>query len=302
MKVLLKISISSLLLYFSLRNIPLSEVLSEFPKWNFKWLIARLLLAMSTVFLQGMRWKFLLGNQIKASSNTLIRYAWMGKFFELLVPFSIGGELFKAHMLGKEFTNKGGAIATALQAKVMGIFSLFLLGVTLGERPKEDLFLHSMYLFFFFLLCLSLIPWWWPKSLTKPIFKNRFENIQLWLSGEYFTWRAWGIAFAYSILIQFMAGVVNYTYLVGVGASISLQENFLYFPWMSVVILLPISLFGVGGKEAYNINTFANLPGVTESQVIQFSLAGYILILLHALMGALVYLLHKKKMQEETKN
>lgn len=293
-KTLVKVIVSIALVYYSLNKVPFSEVLKGVVNWKLSFLLLGAFIAASTVWLQALRWKALLGSEVKIRNSTLVKHTWIGYFYNILAPISIGGELLKANSLGKEVSNKGKAIATSIQAKFLGVLVLFVLGVSLGKTPDSALYPLIVTLLILCVFMVTIMPVWWPQKWTKPLFKQRFENIQIWLNGDFFSWRNWLVAFGYSILIQFGNGLVHWYYFLAVGSSMSIAENFLFFPWLPILMMLPISIWGVGIKESFSLNTLSTLPGVTESQCIETSLASYLLVLLFAFIGFIVFSFNKK--------
>ncbi len=290
----LKIAVSLFLLGYSLRKINLIGVWNGVFHWEFFDLFTGTLISFFMVYLQAFRWKTLMGQSNPTPLSTYIRYTWMGYFFNLLIPVSVGGELAKAWKMGDEVKNKGRLVATVLQAKIMGLLSLVTMGIFFGFKELPEVARLPIIFLGIALFVFSTLPFWWPKAYTQKIFKSRFINVQAWLNGEGKSFKNYLLGFLLSFMVQGLAGFVHWYFFLGVGSEMTLAENFAFFPWLPVLMVLPITLGGVGIKEVYSLNTVAKLSGVTESQCIETSLASYLLVLLFAGVGFLVYL-HSKK-------
>ncbi len=292
-----KIILSSLLLYISLKDVTFSEFKSGLKNWNVNLLLLGLTIGLSSTYLQGLRMKLLLGEETKISVLQCVKLSFVGYYYNLLLPISMGGEILKANYLGKEINNLGSSLTSIIQAKFMGLFALFMLGFLLGDLDNEKTFRYLMFACAFLSFLASITPVWWPKKLTPLIFKSRFPNVQNWLNGNDFDAKNWIYAFFCSVAIQFSGGVVNWLYFVGVGTDMTLSENFLYYPWLILTMMLPISFWNIGIKEAFSVNTYATIDGITMSKCIEFSLAANLLYLATSFAGFLVYL-HMKKARQ----
>ena len=171
---------------------------------------------------------------------------------------------------------------------------MFILGFSLGQTSELQSYMNALLSICLLTFFITIMPVWWNKKWTKPLFKSRFENIQIWLNGEHFNWGDWFKALGLSLIIQLLNGVVHWLYFTGIGADLSITENFLYFPWLPIIMMLPVALWGVGLKESYSLNTLASLDGVNEVQCIQSSIASYLLVLAFGLIGFIVYAKTKK--------
>jgi uncharacterized membrane protein YbhN (UPF0104 family) len=103
--------------------------LADRPKhWGI--LAAALMTCLVATLISFLRWKMLVrAVGIPLALRDALRLSFLGYLLNFVSPGSVGGDLFKAVFLVREHpTQRGAAIASVLTDRVMGLFSLMLLG------------------------------------------------------------------------------------------------------------------------------------------------------------------------------
>jgi uncharacterized membrane protein YbhN (UPF0104 family) len=103
--------------------------------------------------------------------------------------------------------------------------------------------------------------------------------------------RSYGVlalGFCISILVLSIGSVVNYLISLALGGGISLLHIFLFTPLITFVLLIPISIGGIGlSQSAYVF--FFNLVGVPEQKSLAMSLIMQAIIIISSLPGGVLW-------------
>ena len=93
------------------------------------------LLAMSSIgflaalMIVSVRWRFMLSiQQIHITRWESVRLTFLGQFFNLVVPGTVGGDLVKVYYVAKHTPNKAAALVSTFVDRIMGLTEMTLLG------------------------------------------------------------------------------------------------------------------------------------------------------------------------------
>ncbi len=96
------------------------------------------LLAMSSIgflaalLIVSVRWRFLLSiQQIHISRWESVRLTFLGQFFNLVVPGTVGGDLVKVYYVAKHTPYKAAALVSTFVDRIMGLTEMTLLGAAM---------------------------------------------------------------------------------------------------------------------------------------------------------------------------
>ncbi|HEM61222.1 MAG TPA: flippase-like domain-containing protein, partial [Chloroflexi bacterium] len=115
-----------------------------------------------------------------------------------------------------------------------------------------------------------------------------YDRLSMALSAYRRSYAALGLAFCISIGVLTIGSVVNYLISLSLGGGISFQHIFLFTPLITFVLLIPISLGGIGlNQSAYVF--FFNLVGVAEEKSLAMSLIMQAIIIVSSLPGGVLW-------------
>jgi len=289
------------LLFFFFKTAEIDKLWDTFTKispvfWFFSFLSVLILQFISTF-----RWELLgkcLGFHLGWKRYMI--YYFVGMFFNLFLPTSIGGDVIKAVFLSKEEKGKLKAIYSILADRGLGLGGMFILGgiaciidfdavpypynvITLVAAIVIIIALFIAPVFFNFIA--DLIPRHREKIKFLPIF-----------------WEHPGVilkATLLSIIIQLFANLCVWIISLGMGLKLSLTYYCIVYPLVSLLTLLPISLSGLGVREGGFIY-FLGLQNVSAESALVLSLGSFIVQAAVCLIGGIVFTLglHKKEHNE----
>ena len=296
-RTVLAITISIGLMVWVLSGTRLSEFLVVAATADPRMLLLALSLHSIGLLLSAMRWATLLKIQkIHFSFKATVLLYWIGCFFNSFLPTSVGGDVVRSYLASK---HNGKIMDTAISviaervAGVAALMILFSMGVIWLQFFSAE---ESLWRFaglssagFIGVGCVaSARKTLWEAALARTNLREQFRRIGAVLvtykSHKRKLWRT----LILSLLLQI--NVIVYYYIIA--AALGIQLSFFYFclfiPPILILTMLPVSVGGVGVREAAFLFFFVPL-GIMPAEIISLSLWSYLLSLLANLSGGLVY-------------
>lgn len=250
------------------------------------------------------RWQCLLKAEgIQLPFRRLLLIYFEGAFCNLFLPTLIGGDVVRGYFIYKATRGHDASIASILVDRLSGFATLMFIAVaslalTYGKLndPQVTLLILGVAAFFVCLMLVLLNDR--LKVLVSGLLRAaRLARFQAKLQGMVDALqryrghsRAIGQALFLSALLQVLI-IVTY-YFVGRGLNVSVP--FMYFlvlvPLITVVAMVPISIVGLGVREAGVIYFFAKV-GVDASTALGMSLVWFSLTLILNGLGGVAFLL-----------
>jgi uncharacterized protein (TIRG00374 family) len=309
-----KISVSLGFILWLLSTIDADQILLHWQdtEWRFLVLLAPVIF-LAYVVISVLRWRLILKQQgISVSFWSLVVIHTKGAFLATLLPGgNASGDIYRMYSLAKETGTKTVSVSSVLMERVMGFFSLliFSLGALYYAifKTKDEVFtpLAKPVLFitvlFFTVSAISVALM--KKGYLNKVNSNNFIILTLQNFGStipnYFSNKVIvGKVFLLSLLLQFT--IVFWTYAVSraMNISISFQVLSISIPLISFFTLLPISLGGLGVREAAHV--FFLVPfGLQPSEAVSISLMSVMSqTILYLLSGSVFFLDFKTKLAE----
>ncbi len=122
---LVKVAISALLLYLSLRRVDLSHVGQRLGGLDLRWIALVGLMLCIQIPLGALRWREIVTIcSAKLPLATALRYSFIGQFFSQVLPSSVGGDAVRVWLLARGGAGWPIAIYSVLIDRVVGISAL----------------------------------------------------------------------------------------------------------------------------------------------------------------------------------
>jgi glycosyltransferase 2 family protein len=147
--IIVKVLVSVLLIKFVIDIVDFESTLILLKEINLIFFIIALVIMLLGVFVANLRWQVILSHlKITIQFIVLLRYLWIGLFFNQTLPSSIGGDAFRAYYLWKyEGFNIGLSTLGIVLDRYIGLVSLVILIMIcspLSFDLIEDQFLKSI--------------------------------------------------------------------------------------------------------------------------------------------------------------
>ena len=302
--VCIKVVISALLLTIVLRSANLGEIWAAVRGADLLLLVVAFSLHLVGFMVSAYRWRMLLRT---SGADCSIRFLFesyiVGVFFSNFLPSTIGGDVYRAYDSSRLGQGKSNAIAVVVLDRFLGLLSLMLfalLALLAGNQLTERIPLLFVWVSLGTLGILAFVwvsfmpPHWLPQVISKlkvPFGDKVRRLLEAFL--EFKGHRAVLVkALGLSLLLQ--ANVVLHYYLIAqaMNLAIPLSNFFLIIPVATLIMMLPISVNGIGLRE--NVFVFFFAPfAIAQSQAIAFPWIAYGMVVVLGVAGGVLYVLRK---------
>ena len=322
LSIFLRVGISILLLIFLFRRVDTHSVFGIIKNAARLKLVFAFLVFFSAYILAILRWEILLkGAQIHLPFKRIIISFAGGVFFNLFMPSTIGGDLVRSIDLAAHTRKTKEVVATVLLDRLSGYLGLVIVAIIAALLGWHYILYQSVLLslgIIIFLLVVILLVLFntsiyarLNKLLTnsrtaghrkeaslkeriKEIIKNLHHEIHVFRHKK----RIIVNNLMLSVIIQITTPLTFYIIALALGLKIPLLYFFIFLPIITAITLLPISIGGLGLRDATTIFFFAK-AGVSKDLAFAMSLVNFSFILICAGLGGLIYVLtvHHRRLQ-----
>ena len=258
------------------------------------------------------RWKMLLkavGIDLPLK-RVIISFAG-GTFFSLFLPSTIGGDFMRTLDLSAHTRRPKDVIATVLLDRLSGYVGLVLLSLVallVGWKfIQSKIILFSvaiitgilaailLMLFNNFLYSRINIHLHSPNAgRIRKLIKNLHEEIYIFRNRK----KVIVNNLIMSLLVQIVSPLISFVIALSLGIKINIIYFFIFLPIIGAITLLPISIGGLGLRDATTIFFFAK-AGVSKDLAFAMSLISFFFLLVYGAIGGLIYVLtvHHRRIQ-----
>lgn len=300
-----KVAISALLLWLILRHLDVGLILARLRDVDSAKVLLAVLIAIGGVLIAALRWQILSGSMLPFSGA--MKYTWIGFFWGAILPGGISGDVAKGASLALKDPRKRvlNLPVSILLDRVAGLFTLLLffnVGCALmtwgnyhsGDKLREWTF-NGFFLSAVALLCCVLVAMPTTRGLALAAVKRiPLARVRVALERtmeevfRYFTHpRPLVYSFLLSLAIHALS-VVQYILMAqALQIEMSLPVAVAFYSIISLAILAPVTISGVGVREWICLLFFTSL-GFSAVAAIAFAWLQLLGGLLLAAIGAVV--------------
>ncbi len=262
------------------------------------YILAATILFLLSPILNAYRWQ-ILANAVGlfAPLSKITQYVYVGLFFNLFLPSTVGGDFSRSYYLSKGTGKHLHALTSVLVDRASGLAVLLLfasMGLLFGpggdQLPmplKLPIFIATFGIYF-------IVPF-------VPQLALKFLGPQNWLSRKLnegtakVFWQDKGLIFTtilQSVIIQVIIVLCHLAVGLALGIKVPLWYYFVFYPSVAVLGFVTPSINGIGVREwAYTY--FLTLMAVDKDTALTFALIWLGLTTLSSLVGGLVYVAGK---------
>lgn len=309
---MLKSAVSCVLLGYLLYTAELSVIWEALKQASPLWILISFSLHVIGFLLTVYRWQMLLAVRgTNLSIWYLLRSLAIGIFFNNFLPSTVGGDVYRAYDTAEYVGSKTESMTIVVVERLTGMFALGLFGVFalflgfsyFGRIPIIWLALGGLGMAFVIFIAAANHR---VARNVKAFFehpqriKNAFlQKIQAKLQQIYDALQVYKrnrrvmlIAFLLALLLQVNVIVHYYFIAYALDLPIPLLYFFLIIPVVTVVLMVPVFINGIGGREAAYILLLGQF-GVSQSEAIAFSWIAFGMILVQGIIGGIIYAIRK---------
>jgi len=264
-------------------------------------LITAIIIYFASLFINSIKWKRLLNTQNLIS---LIKLTFISQYYTIILPGQLAGEGIKAYKLGKGKKDAERIAASVIVDRITGFLGLLavgLVGALLSNDLNSDfiLIILSTILFVFVLLLFSLrfrllqtfydmiIDFFYLRfNKVRSIFDRLIIFKREWivyLNKPMLLLESVGIGFIFQVL----AVLVTYILSIGLNLDINFLDLCWVFSFVSVLMILPITVAGIGLREGGFVSLLG-LIGILPEKALALSLSLFGIQLLGAAIGGII--------------
>jgi len=262
---------------------------------------------LSSTFLNAHRWQLLAqAVGLEKSLLKLTQLCFVGLFFNLFLPSTVGGDVSRCYYLSKGTGKYMNAFYSVMADRTVGLAVLFLFattGILLGPgggglplQLKLPIIAGTLFVF-------GLVPF--APALSKKILgENNFIARQINDSPAHVYWSNKGLMFTalgLSIVMQVVIVAVHVAIGLALGLThIPLWYYFVFYPSVAVLGFVTPSFNGIGIREwAYTYFLTTSIGGADGAHALAYAIMWLGLTTVASLVGGLVYLLGHFKISKE---
>jgi uncharacterized membrane protein YbhN (UPF0104 family) len=292
---LLKVCLSLGLLALLLKQVGWQQTLETLGKARFPYLAAAFAIYLVGMVVRAYRWQVLLAAlRIDMPLVKLTGLYFVGTFFSNILPTGIGGDVVRVYELSKQSKKPIESVGTVLLDRATGLLVLFLIAL------MALIFSHQLIApnVATAILILCLGSWAGLGLILRRDWLERWGLLRIMAKIKQFRelyesvtacgLKAMGGALAISLVFNALLIAVNYLIALSLGVEIPLWCFLLFVPLISFLLVLPVSLSGLGVREGGYVYLFAQV-GVSAPLALAMSLLFYALNVATGLIGGVLY-------------
>jgi uncharacterized membrane protein YbhN (UPF0104 family) len=264
----------------------LSQALAH-ARFGFWWLAAGLFLASQGA--SALRWQLLaqpLGFQRTFAEFT--RMYFIGMFFNLFLPTSVGGDVMRAWQLQAGGQRRLHALLSVFIDRASGLFVLLCLGVCgVLSSPVElpTMIRNTVYLTGLGALVGGVC------AIAATFFGQRYARVRKLSAAINLYLTNPGLAVSSTVLSLVVQGA-NVAVVWILGLALNLEVPLGYYvvvvPMVSLMTVLPVSLNGIGVREGGMV-LFLSPLGVADATAVSLAVLWFMVFTAASLVGGVVY-------------
>jgi len=299
---LFKISFSFVLLYYLLSRTDLAMIWSSLKSTNLFWVIGAFSLHFTGLLFSVLRWQLLLSAQeIKVPFLSLLNSYVVGTFFNNLLPTTVGGDTIRAYDTVRYSQNHIKSFTVVFVERVTGVMALVaiaFIALFLEIDKVGDIPLIWVSILVLLIIILGIVIIIQPKIANKlgkildlPVLKKikvkaqeAHQAIEVYKKKKKHFWKNMMYAFLLQINVIFHYYMIS----ISLGFDISPIHFFLIIPIITVILIIPISINGIGLRENAFV-LFLSKLGVEPASAIALSWIAYGMVVVWGVMGGLLY-------------
>ena len=303
---LLKLVVSAALIAFIFSRADLAALGARLAGANGLLVLLALIAYFGAIVMNTAKWAVLLRAQVPGVPfGALLRYTFIGVFFNNILPANIGGDVMRGYGLSAYTESKLDAAASVIVDRLVGLMAFVSSAVVAALIAIYTTHLPDLVvvgavaivalavLVFAFVVFFSrrlrivlarLFDW----SLLRPL-APVYGRLADAFGAYRFRYKTLLAAYLIGMTGLMLTNAVNYLLSQALGGGISFLAIALFNPLIALVLLIPISVGGLGVNQNAYVG-FYGLVGVPHDHALAVSLLIQALIIISSLPGGLLWL------------
>ena len=289
---LTRLCVSAGLLWWLFSRFDLKGILASFQELSpFLWLVAALMYLAAQI-LSSIRW-FILSDALSFPGQwrTYLGFYFVGMYFNLFLPTSVGGDVLKIHFLSRDEGRRLMAAYSVVGDRLFGLVAMVLLGAgAVGLRPDilPGHFVSALSIGGIVILCGLVGLAFFHKILRGlwPGLAERLSGVFVLCQRPRKIFAVLGLSFCLQALGMYAVALLG----GGIGIEIPLAFYFASLPLINIATAIPISFSGIGVREGTFV-FFLGIKGVQPEQALCLGILFFSVQVATSLLGGVAYAL-----------
>jgi glycosyltransferase 2 family protein len=298
-----KILISGVLLYFALRKVNLSELVSRINVGSLGWIGMAIAATFLQIFVGVSRWREISAEcGAPLAINQAMRFNLIGTFFNQTLPSSIGGDAVRLWLVARGGAGWRAATYSIFVDRAIGLIALAIIIVASlpwSYRLITDPNGRSALLLVDFaalaggvgFLALGRLPWPWLKRWWGT---HHLHACSVIANRVIFSRKRGPKIAVLSLLVHVLAVVIAWCVVQSIAAPVVFSQIFQLVPPVMLITMLPISIAGWGVREA-TMGLAFGYAGLMSNEGINISLLFGAVSFMVGAFGGLVWIFSAEK-------
>ena len=286
----LKLIVSVSLLYFVFSRAGAAEVAGIMTEMDPLSFAGATFIFILMVLLCSLRWGLLLPEHF--SQRRLFPLYMIGAFFNIFLPGLVGGDVVKVYYLYRETQRGAHALASVFMDRYLGYTGLMALGLLaypFGFRSFQGTWITPVLPGIVVLFIATSLVLFLARPGGRFAFISRLHNyFESYWKNRPVLLKAIGI----SLLVHILSSISVWLISAGLGADIPLTTFFVFVPVIATLAALPISISGLGIREAAFV-LLLGTQGVSPEKATAISFAWFLAYAAGGLPGIVFYMRQK---------
>jgi len=263
-KFFIKLFFSLGILWLLAYSVDIKSLQDSLRAINYETIIYVLCLILLIRFIMALRWKLLLSYyHINASILKLLEILFVSNAVGYLLPSGLGTDIIRTYELSRNEGNSEKILASVFLDRVFGLISMILLALfaswyayysdQIDYKTPAIITFSALMLPIVFLAARFILSHGINKSGSGKVFKKISTFYNKFISALHKTAMPTSGLCALIILsvsVQLIRSLMFVVIFIGMGVDIALIQYFIFIPVVFILMLIPISIGGLGVRES----------------------------------------------------
>ena len=306
-KTIVKIIISSFLVFLLIINVDWQEVWGYIVGANIYFIIAYLIFYFLGILISARKWQLLAQfKQFKDKYAFYVKSYLLGTFLNNFFPSFVGGDTYRVYSLGKSVKKMSESSTTIIADRVSGLVGIMILSIIFAALNYHILIHHNIIVIIILILSIATIGIVMTVLLFNKKFIQYFVNflpqfVQKYIQqlAQFRNSRISIKMLLYSFLFAFVGiAIANYLLFMAIGVELEFYDFMSVIFLSSIIAAVPISVGNIGVKEWVYVFLFG-IFGVNPNAAVTVVILSRVLQMLVSLIAVPFYLQNKKTLQHK---
>lgn len=267
------------------------------------WTAAAFVVVFAAVAISAWKWGLILAwRGVPLTYPRLFRHYLVGLFFNNVLPTTVGGDAVRAWEAARETGDPPAAVGSVIAERLVAGGALgvtALLGLPFGEPTSRLVLLVLAFLAVDLALVAAFLVPRVADSVALSLLPRRLAGARSAVTATIAVVRGCLRTpallvrlFALSVAFQLLVAAVNACLFAAMGVPVSLARCVVYTPMIFTVTMLPVSVSGLGVREAAYVFFFGH-DGITRADAVAASLLFFVVVGVASLPGAPLFALDR---------